>query len=421
MKSPLYFFIICIASSLSMKGQISNSTKKETKYVIDETNAKRIVADVLKTSPVIDGHNDLLIHYFDCKTCPRELADYRIDSINKGQTDIPRLKKGHVGGQLMNVFGETKELTSYLQAWDFFYRMAETYKKDLQIVGTAAEMRATMKEGKIALLPILEGAVRIQNNLALLRVYYKLGLRSVTFAYKTNDLADGSDDSAKHNGLSAFGKLMIQEMNRLGIIVDMSHISAKAMSDILDVTKSPVIFSHSNVRALCNVNRNVPDDILKRLKNNKGLIMLTFVPEFTNSTFSKWYFEGDSLYTKLNEQYAGDRNKINPEMELWEKSNPQPVVTIADIAEHFEYVKQLIGIDFIGIGGDYDGIDYTITGLEDVSTFPNLLIELARRGWTESELRKISSENFLRVFEEIEKRKETLQVELKPSLTKYKN
>lgn len=225
------------------------------KYRRTEDEAKKIVAKVIKASPVIDGHNDLFIHYFDCKTCPRDLKDYRIDTINKGHTDIPRLRKGGAGGVLMNVFGNDKVASSYLTAWDLLYRMEQAFSKDLKIVGSSAEMSKAMQEGKIALLPILEGSVRLENSPALLRAYYRLGLRSVTFAYKTNDLADGSDDTARHNGISEIGKKMIQEMNSLGVLIDMNHISAKAMNDILDITQSPVIFSHSNARALCDVNR----------------------------------------------------------------------------------------------------------------------------------------------------------------------
>jgi membrane dipeptidase len=399
---------------------VYGQTKPVTKYIRTEAEARTLVHKVLKISPVIDGHNDLFIHYVGCKACPRDLKDYRIDSIAKGHTDIPRWRKGGVGAVLMNVEGRDSSLVAYLQAWDLLYRMEKTYQKDLKIVGSSSEIKKTMKEKKVALLPILEGADRLKNDPALLRTYYKLGLRSVTFAYTTNGLADGSDDTARHNGISSVGREMVEEMNRLGVVIDISHISAKAMNDVLDVTKAPVIFSHSNVKALTHVNRNVPDDVLLRLKQNGGVIMLTFVPYFTTNEFNKWMNEGDSIYYSTIKQYPADTGKLRQVMYTWEREKPKPVVTVKHMADHFDYVKNLIGVDHIGMAGDYDGIPFTIKGLEDVSTYPNLLTELARRGWTESELRKITGENFFRVFGQVEKVAGRLQKETKPSLVKFK-
>ena len=387
------------------------SLQAQTKitYPVSETNAKKIVDKVLKASPVIDGHNDLLVHYFDCKTCPKDLHEYRIDTIAKGHTDIPKMRKGGVGALLFNVFGKDTGLHAYMHGWDLFHRMEAKHSKDLKIVGTSAEMKKAMAEGKIALLPILEGAVHLKDDPALLRTYYKLGLRSVTFAYRTNGMADGSDDTVLHNGISDIGRVMVGEMNKLGMLIDMSHISAEAMHDILDVTNAPVIFSHSNARALTQVNRNVPDDVLLRLKKNKGLIMLTFVPYFASNEHNAWLKEGDSIYYSILKNYPGDTAKLASVMEQWEKDNPEPLVTVSDMADHFDYVKKLIGVDHIGMAGDYDGISFTIKGLENISTFPNLLLELAKRGWTEQELRKITGENFLRVFAEVEAAAKKLQ------------
>lgn len=379
------------------------------KYPVTETQASALVQKVLKESPVIDGHNDLFIHYMDCKECPRDLKAHRLDTINTGHTDIPRLRKGGAGALLLNVFGEDKGPKSYLAAWDMLYRIEEAYPNDLKITTTSAEMRNAMKVGKIALLPILEGSIRLENSTALLRTYYKLGLRSVTFAYKTNGLADGSDDTVKHNGISDVGREMVKEMNRLGVVIDMSHISAKAMNDILDVTQAPVIFSHSNIRALTDVNRNVPDDVLLRLKKNKGIIMLTFVPYFVTPAHANWLKTGDDVYYKSLEDYPNTHVKTDSIMMQWEKDNPEPIVTVADMADHFDYAKKLIGVDHIGMAGDFDGIDFTIKGLGDVSTYPALLKELAQRGWTLQELKKISGENFLRVFEEVERKAAALK------------
>jgi membrane dipeptidase len=317
---------------------------------------------------------------------------------------------------MLNVFGGMKTLDDYLKAWDLLYRLEEKYKNDLKIVGSSSEMKRVMKEGKIAILPSLEGAVRLNNNMFFVRNFYKLGLRSVTFAYYTNQFADGSNDTVKYNGISKLGEEMVREMNRLGIIIDMSHISAEAMNDILDITKAPVIFSHSNARALCNVNRNVPDDVMLRLKENNGLLMLTAVPYFTRKDHYEWMDRGDTLYYKTIKEFPDNKAIVDSVMEKWEREDIMPEVTVKDFADHFDYVKNLIGVDHIGIAGDYDGIYYTIKGMEDVSTYPNLLIELVNRGWTEEEIRKICSENFLRVFEEIEKVSAQLKLETQPSL-----
>lgn len=409
--SKLTLFILVLATSFYAQSPAR-------KYVLTDQAAEMLVARVLKTSPVIDGHNDLFIHFFACKECPQDFHKYRIDGMNIGHTDIPRWRKGGVGGQLLNI-EKDGSLDRFLGAYDVVYRMQAAYPNDIQVVGTSVEMRSAMKAGRIAILPIMEGSKSLENSMTLLRSFYQLGLRSVTFAYKTNDLADGSDDKPKHDGVSAFGKEMIGEMNRLGVIVDISHISAKAMSDVLETTKAPVIFSHSNARALCDVNRNVPDDVIKKLVANRGVMMLTFVPEFTTNEFAKWYRSGDEFYFALQRKHSFDKAKVKIDMDIWEKENPHPIVTVANIADHFDHVKRLVGVDHIGIGGDFDGIMYTIKGLEDVSGYPKLLTELAKRGWTEKDLRKITSENFLRVFEEVEAKAAALQKTTQPSMVKF--
>ena len=390
---------------------LNSAMAQQIQYPVTKEKATQIVAEILKTSPIIDGHNDLFVNYFDCKTCPKDLNDYPIDIIAPGQTDIPRMKQGGVGGVLLNVFGREKTLDSYMQAWDLLYRMQDKYHNDLKIVSTASEMRKGMQEGKITILPSLEGAGRLGENKYLLRAYYQLGLRSVTFAYSSNQLADGSDDTAKYNGISALGSEMVSEMNKLGVLIDMSHISAQAMNAILDVSKAPVIFSHSNAKSLSDVNRNVPDDVLKRLKLNGGIIMLTPVPYFTTNANADWLKRNDNFFGNLFEQFQKNPNdsvELDKKATQWENDNPPPMVTVVDLANHFDYVKKLIGVDYIGIAGDYDGIDHTINGMEDISSYPKLLTELVRRGWTESEIKKITGENFLRVFEEVEKKAKLL-------------
>lgn len=399
-------FALLIAISLGTSIFVQSQPSGKATYIVTEQNAERIVAKVLKKSPIIDGHSDLFAWYFGCDykklaKCPQDIADYPIGSIMKGQTDIPRWRKGGVGGVQLNVYADS--LSTFLDAYDLLFRLEKTYPNDLKVVSSSREMREAMRVGKIALLPMLEGSERLENKPSLLRAFYKQGLRAVTFTYKTSDLGDGSDDPPKHNGITAIGREMVREMNRLGVIIDMSHISAKSMNDILDITTAPVIFSHSNAKAMCNVSRNVPDDVLLRLKANKGLIMLDLVPDHTSNSFAKWYADGDAVYYAAKEKYPGDKQKLKEAMDKWEADNTRPIVTVSDVAGHFDHVKKLIGVDHIGIGGDFDGLDFTITGMEDVSTYPNLLTELARRGWTETELKKITGENYLRVFEAIEK------------------
>lgn len=389
-----------------MIGTTVGQTAKLPTYKRTEQEGKVIVDKVLNVSKIIDGHNDLFAWYFGCDykklpKCPQDIEDYPLDRIQKGHTDIPRWRKGGVGGVQLNVFADS--LNSFLDAYDLLYRLEKTYNKDLKVVATATDMRKAMNSGRIAIVPMLEGSVMLENKVSMLRTFYRLGLRCVTFTYYTSDLADGSDDKPVHNGISIIGREMVKEMNRLGVMIDMSHISTKAMNDILDVTTVPVIFSHSNSRTVCDVRRNVPDSVLLRLKSNGGLIMIDVAPEHTSNEFVRWMNEGDSIYYAIKEQYPEDKTRLKDVMSKWEAQNPQPEVTVKDVADHFDYVKGLIGIDHIGISGDFDGIEYTAKDLGDVSCFPNLLIELARRGWTEKELRKIAGENYLRVFSEVER------------------
>jgi len=399
MKTHNLIFVLFLFSQNLLSAQSTGIN-----YIVSKNDAAAIVANVLKTSPIIDGHSDLFAWYFGCNykhlaKCPQDIADYPLDTITKGQTDIPRWRKGGVGGVQINLDDDSFNLSTM---YDLLYRLEKVYQKDLKVVSNSVEMRKAMQAGKIALLPMMEGSEKLENNLSALPDLYNLGLRCITFTYHTNEFADASDDPPVHNGISALGKELVNKMNRLGIIIDMSHISAKSMSDILDITQAPVIFSHSNARALCDVNRNVPDSILLRLKKNKGLIMIDMVAEHSSDKFGKWAEFGDSVYFATKAQFPNDKQKLKDVMIQWDIQNPLPLVSVSDVADHFDYVKKLIGIDYIGISGDYDGMAYPIPGLEDVSCFPNLLIELVRRGWTETELKKATSENYLRVFEAIE-------------------
>jgi membrane dipeptidase len=409
MNVKLFLLLVALLLTLICSFISHAQSRTTTKYLRTEKEAKVLLDKILQNSRLIDGHNDLFVHYFDCKTCPKDLPDYSINQPSAGQTDIPRLRKGRVGALLLNIFGSSSSIDAYLQAWDLLYRMRDKYKNDFTIAGNTRDIRSSIAQGKIALLPTLEGATRLEQYPWLLRTYYQLGLRSVTFAYNSNQFADGSDDTARHNGLSLAGKNLVKEMNKLGMLIDMSHISVASMNAILDITKAPVIFSHSNAKALCNVNRNVPDDVLKRLQLNGGIIMLCPVPYFTSNEHFNWHNRADSFYEAMAGKFRknpADSAELDKTVAEWDRNNPPPLVTEADLADHFDYVKKLIGVDHIGIAGDYDGIEYTIKGMEDIASYPKLLIELLRRGWTEAEIKKITSENFLRVFAAVEKKRD---------------
>ncbi|PRY87406.1 dipeptidase [Mongoliibacter ruber] len=382
-----------------------------------ELSHEDLVAKVLREAPLIDGHNDLLIHYVWCKACPRELDDYKLDTISDGHIDIPRLRKGGVGALLTNIFGRGKEMNEYLQGWDLIYRIEKKYAADFKVAVTSSEVRQVMKSGKIAIIPSMEHTYELVDDLGRLRILYRLGLRSVILAYNNNNIADGAFDEPIHDGLSDYGKELVLEMNRLGIMIDLSHITEKGMLDVLEITRAPVIFSHANARALTDTERNASDQVLLKLKENGGLIMLTPVNYFTTQEAHDYFLvKLDSIGKAFQEKYSNPDQMSDEEIELadaewdaWEAANPHPKVTVKDFVDHFDYVKNMIGVDHIGIGSDFDGMSYLIEGIEDASTFPNILLELANRGWTEKELKKVTQENFLRIFEAVEQKSAELQ------------
>lgn len=358
-------------------------------------------AEPARTEPLIDGHNDLFIHYMDCKDCPREIDSYDISAKTDGDTDIPRLRRGDVGAILLNVFHSGKETKDTLAGFDFLRRLVARYSADLEIAETAEDVRRIHSSGKIAIIATLEGANRLENSPLMLRTLRRLGLRAVTLAYSTNDLADGSNDLPKHGGLSDLGREMVREMNSCGVLVDLSHTSAETMQDVLNASTAPVIFSHSSAKALVDVPRNVPDDVLKRLPANGGIVMVSLVPYFTTRANAEWVEQGERFSNELITG-MGDGTILEDEADKrwaeWNESNPEPVVTVSDVADHIEHIRRVAGVEHIGIGSDFDGMPSKIRGLEDVSTFPVLIGELKRRGWRDGEIDLIRGGNFLRVL-----------------------
>jgi membrane dipeptidase len=377
--------------------------------------------EVLASSPLIDGHNDLPWAIREAKGAPMDVAAYDLRKHTAGMTDLARLKQGMVGAQFWSIYipGEAKD-SGYariqLEQFDIAHRFIAMYPDELQLALSSKDIRDAFKHKKIASLLGMEGGHAIENSLGALRSYYALGARYMTLTHNvTLDWADAALDSARHDGLTPFGDEVIREMNRLGMMVDLAHVSPGVMSDALNVTEAPVIFSHSDSRALVDVARNVPDSILKRVPKNGGVVMVTFVPSFVSQAFldhSKLQGEAER---QIRKRLAGDTAAIRKESDAWKAGNPAPVVTVSQVIDHIEHIRQIAGIDHIGIGGDFDGITDTVQGLDDVSKYPALFAELAHRGWSDDDMRKLAGQNVLRVFEQVEQVAARLQKTRQPS------
>jgi membrane dipeptidase len=371
---------------------------------------------ILRASPLVDGHNDLPIEIREDAEAPGDVDARDIRKRAKGDTDLGRLRKGQVGAQFWSVYipGEIKD-SGYarvqLEQIDIGRRMIERYPEALQFVTTAAEANRAIGAGKIASFIGMEGGHAIENSLGALRIYARLGVRYMTLTHNvTLDWADAALDTPKHNGLSPFGKEVVREMNRLGVVVDISHVSPKVMHDALDVTEAPVMFSHSSAKALTNHPRNVPDDVLARLAKNGGVVMVTFIPAFVSQAVADWDLQVREL-TKGNPSLT-DMERIRKE---YAKTHPRPVATLKEVADHIEHVRKVAGIDHVGIGSDFYGSDDMPQGLEDVSRFPYLIAELVRRNWSDQDLMKLTGRNMLRVLRENETVARRLQKERRPS------
>lgn len=360
----------------------------------NQDNALERARELLKSNILIDGHNDLM---WAIREASQGIASYDLYKKTSGQTDIPRLKQGQVGGQFWSVWIPTTLENGFarvqLEQIELARRVIEKYSDTFSLALSADEIEQAFKTGHIASLIGLEGGHAIENSLGALRAYYRLGARYMTLTHNlTLDWADAALDSLKHNGLTPFGEEVVHEMNRLGMLVDLSHTSTETMSDVLDISEAPVIFSHASVRALTNHVRNVPDSILTRLADNDGIIMITFVPEFVSQEVLDW--KEDSREKKKLLSAEAFKEYIN--------KNPRPRATLQQVADHIEYARKICGIDYVGIGSDYDGSDDMPAGLEDVSCYPALFAELIRRGWSDEDLQKLAGQNMLRVFRKAE-------------------
>ena len=388
----------------------------------DEDRRQQAI-EILERVPLFDGHNDAPYQY-------RNRVGYKFSELdfydttqleNPMHTDIPRLKEGRVGAQWWSVYvpagiPEDEAVKRTMEQIDFVYRMAERYPDEFEMAYTADDVERIFDDGKIASLIGMEGGHSIANSLAVLRSFHRLGARYMTITHgRTLDWADAAGDDPRHGGLTEFGEEVIREMNRLGMMVDLSHVTPETMKGAIDVSEAPVMFSHSNARAISGHPRNVPDDVLRMLPEEDGIVMVTFVESFTSEELRQWYAERNAYREKMESLYPGQPDSINAKTEAWVNENEMPKSTLEQVADHIDHIKNVAGVDYIGIGGDYDGVSSLPLGLEDVSTYPDLFAELLSRGYTEEELEKIAGLNMLRVMRGMEETAERLQGEREPS------
>jgi membrane dipeptidase len=360
---------------------------------------------LLRTTPLIDGHNDVPWAIRIAKEKPMDVEAYDLRKKAAGQTDLPRMAQGMMGGQFWSVYipgeDETKKLgyaKVQLEQIEIARRVIQKYPDRLELAVNASQVMTIFHKGKVASMLGMEGGHAIENSLGALRAFYALGVRYMTLTHNvTLDWADAAAGPATHGGLTKFGEEVVREMNRLGMMVDLSHTSPETMEDAIRVSASPVIFSHSSARALCDVPRNVPDAVLRQLAANGGVVMVTFVPGFISQEVATKGKEGRAaLEVRLKDVTdPAERKRITDATRAEFKA---PNATLAQVADHIEHIRRIAGIDHVGLGGDYDGTDELPDGLEDVSKYPNLAAELLRRGWTDADVRKLAGENILRAW-----------------------
>lgn len=396
------------------------------------------VERVLQRTPLIDGHNDLPWEIRE-RFGNAAAVDLTASTANlplKAQdgampsplmTDIPRLRAGHVGAQFWSVWipptvtgPDAVKMT--LEQIDIVDTMVARYPHDLQMAYSADDIERAHKAGRIAALIGIEGGHQIDDSLPVLRQMFALGARYMTLTHTSdNDWADSATDAPKHHGLTRFGVAVVHEMNRLGMLVDLSHVSPDTMRAALKASAAPVIFSHSGARALNDHPRDVPDDVLKLVAKNHGIVMATFATGYVSAARNRWLADRAAEQTRFNAPpygglYIGQPERAEAAMAAWDRHHPKPVVTLAMVADHIEHIRKIAGIDSVGIGSDFDGIPDTPQGLEGVDKYPALLVELARRGWTDEELAKLAGGSMLRVLREAAAVAARLQATEAPSM-----
>lgn len=362
--------------------------------------ARRLMEEV----PLIDGHNDLpweLRVQFHSSFDSLDIAKPQPEMM----TDIPRLREGLVGAQFWSTYSPSDiehPAKVGMEQVDIVRRMAERYPDVFVMAGTADDIERIHREGRIASLIGLEGGHMIENSLGLLRAYYREGVRYMTLTHNSStDWADAATGTQTHGGLTPFGEEVVREMNRIGMLVDLSHASDSTMWDVLRVTEAPVIYSHSSSRAFVPHPRNVPDDIARAVAENGGVIMVNYYPPFDHRPTYDWTVSRDSMAAVWRQAGVGE-TALADSLQAWQAAHPVPLPDLGVIADHIEHFRDVAGVDHVGIGSDLDGIDFKPVGLEDVSTFPDLIAELLRRGWSDEDAKKVIGRNVLRVMREAE-------------------
>ncbi|MEN8163362.1 MAG: dipeptidase [Acidobacteriota bacterium] len=384
-----------------------------------------LVQEVLAATPLIDGHNDAPWAIRNRWSNQLGAFDFH-DTASIGKpmhTDLERLKEGGVGAQFWSVWVPTHleggdAVTTVIEQIDLVHRLVDRYPDELELALTAADIRRIHSDGKIASLIGVEGGHSIDNSVAVLRALFALGARYMTLTHWQNvDWCDAATDAPEHDGLSDFGEAIVGEMNRLGMMVDLSHVSAKVMKDVLEITEAPVIFSHSSAFAINPHPRNVPDDILRQVAENDGVVMVNFGSFFLEPVHTRWWADVKAQKERLKSLHPGNPDLIEREMEAWKAGHPEPAVKLEVLADHIDHIRRVAGVDHVGLGSEFDGIGALPVGMHDVTGYPRLLAELARRGWNREDLAKVAGENLLRVMAEVEKVAADLQKTEQPEET----
>jgi len=394
------------------------------------------VVQVLKQTPLIDGHNDLPWEIRERFKGALAAIDLNSDTSKLPvppnaaplMTDIPRLRAGLVGGQFWSVWVPvdikgSEAVQTTIEQIDLVKRIAARYPAVFEIAYSAADVRRIHKSGKIASLIGIEGGHQINDSLAVLRQMYDLGARYMTLTHILNThWADSATDAPVHHGLTPFGAAAVREMNRLGMLVDLSHVSPETMLAALAVSEAPVMFSHSSARALVDHPRDVPDDILRLVAKNDGVVMVNFFPAYVSAARNQWEADRAAEQARYNSPpfgglYIGQPDRAKAALARWESEHPRPVTTLEQVADHIDHIRQVAGVDHVGLGSDFDGIPDAPQGLDGVDRYPALLMELMRRGWTDGEVAKVAGENVLRVLAAAERVAAKLRASRPPAET----
>jgi membrane dipeptidase len=393
---------------------------------MDPTTMARIDR-ILKRTPLIDGHNDL-------PWALRGEYDLSVEGLESGtdrrdpplMTDMQRLRTGRVGGQFWSVYisgtitGD-EAIRTTIEQIDTARRIVARYPQHLELATSADDIVRIHRQGRIASMLGVEGGRQIGGSMAALRSFYDLGVRYMTLTHnQTTEWADAATDEPRHGGLGPFGVQVVNEMNRLGMLVDLSHVSAETMKDAIAASRAPVIFSHSDIHALNPHPRNVPDEVLRLLPANGGVVMVTFVPPFLRPDIWAWSRERSAEEARLKSLYSFSAARVEAGLKSWEAAHPQPQAQVSDVADHIEHVARVAGHDHVGIGGDLDGITTTIAGLDGVEDYPSLFAELIRRGWSDANLAKLAGGNVLRALRRAEAVSLTMAGE-RPSMAKLES